>query len=150
MKVLIVYDTRYGMTEKIAHAISSGLNGGGIADLAIKKAEDTSAEDFKKSDAWVVGSPTHIGGPTGAVKKAMKMALESGTEGKAGTAFDTRFASAKNGATDKLKRTMEEGGIKVVVEPEWFIVLKSKGPLAAGEEEKAVAFGKKIASALNL
>jgi hypothetical protein len=43
---------------------------------------------------------------------------------------------------------MAEAGMKIVAEPQWFIVEKTKGPLAAGEEDRAKAMGKKIAEAL--
>ena len=33
--------------------------------------------------------------------------------------------------------SMKEEGVMVVVEPQWFSVLKTKGPLADGEESKA-------------
>ncbi|TFG69631.1 MAG: hypothetical protein E4H25_04435 [Methanomassiliicoccus sp.] len=149
MKALVVYDTKYGMTEKIALAISSGMKGAGITDLAVKKAGDATEEDFGSSDAWIVGAPTHMTGLTKPTKKALKTAMKAGASGKRCTAFDTRFRSADKGAVDKIKRTFQEAGIKVIVEPEWFIVTGMKGPLADGEEAKAATFGQKIAVELN-
>jgi flavodoxin len=149
MKALIVFDTKYGMTEKIAAAIMKGMKEGGVPDVVMKKVGDAKEDDYKVAEAWIFGSPVHIGGATGDAKKALKIAVESGASGKKGTTFDTRFAnSTGKGAAEKMMEKMEEAGVKKAAEPEWFIVLKTKGPLAEGEEAKAATFGKKIAQAM--
>jgi len=149
MKALIVYDTKHGMTEQVAKAIMNGMKEGDIAEIVLKKAADVVEEDFKAADAWILGSPVHIGGATGEAKKALKLAIGTATAGKKGTAFDTRFANTKGkAAAEKLAEKMEEAGVKKVIEPQGFVVLKTKGPLAEGEEGKATAFGKQIAAAL--
>lgn len=148
MKVLVIYDSSYGNTEAIAKAICSGLKEGGLADVVCKKAAAAATEDFKNSDAWIVGSPTHIGGPTGEAKKAMKIAFSSGRKDVKGTAFDTRFANTSKGASDKLQSMMEKEGVKILLQSEWFVVAKTKGPLGEDEETKAVSFGKRLADSL--
>jgi flavodoxin len=150
MKSLIAYDSEHGNTEKIANMIMNGMKEGGIAETVIKRCEQCTADDFKSADVWVFGSPVHIGSPTGNAKKALKAAIEAGISGKKGAAFDTRFAKAKEskGAAEKMSEKMAEAGVKIIAEPQWFIVEKSKGPLAAGEEDRAKAMGKKIAEAL--
>jgi flavodoxin len=149
MKALIVYDTKFGMTEQVANAIMKGMKEGGIFEVATKKAENVDPADFKGADAWIFGSPVHFAGATGDSKKALKAAIETGTSGKKGTAFDTRYAGfSSRGAAMKMMEDIEEAGIKKITEPQWFVVGKSKGPLADGEEAKAIAFGKKIAEAL--
>lgn len=147
MKALIVYDTKTGMTEKIALAISSGMKEVG-ASVVVKKADDAMEEDFKAADFWIVGAPTHVGSATGPAKKALKKAIAAGASGKKGTSFDTRFESAGKGGMDKLRKMMEEAGVQIAVPPEWFAVKGMNGPLADGEEAKAVTFGRKIAGAL--
>jgi len=149
MKALIVYDTKYGMTEQVANAIMKGMKESGVSEIALKKVGDANEADFKGSDAWIFGSPVHLGGATGDAKKALKMAIETGVSGKKGTAFDTRFVNATGkGAAEKMMEKLEEAGVGKAAEPQWFGVLKTKGPLAEGEEAKAIAFGKKIAEAL--
>jgi flavodoxin len=147
MKALIVYDTKTGNTEKIAHSISAGMKEEGTS-VVVKRADEVTEEDFKGADAWIVGAPTHIGSASGAAKKAVKVAIASGAAGKKGTTFDTRFESMGNGGAEKLRKMMEEAGVKIVVPQEWFVVKGMKGPLADGEEAKAITFGRKIAGAL--
>lgn len=149
MKALIVYDTKFGMTEQVANAIMKGMREGGISEVVTKKVGNVDQVDFKGSDAWIFGSPVHFAGATGDTKKALKAAIETGTSGKKGTAFDTRYAGfTSKGAAKKMMEDMEEAGIKKAAEPQWFVVVKSKGPLADGEEARAIAFGKQIAEAL--
>ncbi|MEM0448898.1 MAG: flavodoxin domain-containing protein [Methanomassiliicoccales archaeon] len=147
MKALIVYDSKTGMTEKIARAISSGMKEVG-ADVEIKRAASVTAEDLKSAEAWIFGSPTHVGSAMGSVKRALKSGIALGAAGKKGTAFDTRFERVGKGAADKLRKMMEGAGVVIVLPPEWFGVKGMKGPLSEGAEEKAVNFGRRIAGAL--
>jgi len=148
MTVLVAHDSSYGNTEKIAQAICSGMKEVGLTDVVCKRADATGPEDFKQADAWIVGSPTHIGGPTGEAKKALKIAFRSGAKGKKGASFDTRMANASKGAAEKLESMMEGEGIVILQKGEGFIVTGMKGPLADGEEAKAVSFGRRIAGSL--
>jgi flavodoxin len=126
-----------------------GMKENGVSQIALKKVGEANESDFKDSDTWIFGSPVHIGGATGDAKKALNKAIETGARGKKGTAFDTRFTGySGKGAAEKMMEKMEEAGVLKAVEPQPFAVLKTKGPLAEGEEAKAIAFGKKIAEAL--
>ena len=147
MKALIVYDTKTGMTEKIALAISAGMKEVGTS-VVVKKADEVTEEDFRGADAWIVGSPTHAWSASGPGKKALKLGIAAGASGKKGTSFDTRFDNSGKGGAGKLQEMMENAGVQIVVPPEWFIVTGMKGPLADGQEAKATTFGRKIAGAL--
>jgi flavodoxin len=147
MKALIVYDTKTGMTEKIALAISAGMKEVGTI-VVVKKVDEVTEEDFRSADAWIVGTPTHAWSASGPAKKALKLGIAAGASGKKGTSFDTRFDNSAKGGAGKLQEMMENAGVQIVAPPEWFIVTGMKGPLADGEEAKATTFGRKIAGAL--
>jgi flavodoxin len=148
MKALIVYDTKYGMTEKVAQAIGAGLRTGGVGDVQLRKAENVTVDELKAADVWAFGSPVHIGGATRAAKHALKDAATAAA-GKKALAFDTRFAKTHGpGAAGKMVEALKAAGAQVVAEPQWFIVDKTEGPLASGEEAKATEFGKRIAQSL--
>jgi len=85
-------------------------------------------EDFLEADVWVMGSPTHIGGPTSPAKKILKVGINAGCTGKKGTAFDTRLANIQKGAADKIGEKIAEAGIQVVLDPQCFVVTGMKGP----------------------
>lgn len=143
-----MYDSSYGNTEKIAMAICHGMKEVGLSEVECERADAVGEEDFQKSDVWIVGTPTHLGGATGDAKKAMKTASRIGGSGKAGAAFDTRFANVSKGGSQKLEEMMEKAGVRILVPAEWFVVEGTKGPLVQGEEAKAVTFGRKIAGAI--
>ena len=65
MKSIVIYDSMYGNTEKIAHAIGRGLKSKEVKRvISIKEA---SIEDLKGIDLLVLGSPTQAFNPLPAV-----------------------------------------------------------------------------------
>ncbi len=66
-KVLIIYHTQSGNTEKMAKAIYEGAVSTG-ADVSLKKASDATADDLLSCDAVVFGTPNYFGYEAGAVK----------------------------------------------------------------------------------
>ncbi|MFV0340986.1 MAG: flavodoxin domain-containing protein [Parachlamydiaceae bacterium] len=68
-KVLIVYDTDYGNTQKMALSVAEGVKTVEGASVTVKKAEETTAEDLLGHDAIVFGSPVHMGSPSWRMKK---------------------------------------------------------------------------------
>lgn len=68
-KVLIVYASDYGNTEKMAKAAAEGVNSVAGAEAVLKKAEDVTAEDMTASDGVMIGSPVHMGSIDWRVKK---------------------------------------------------------------------------------
>ena len=145
MKALIVYDSLSGQTEKIAHAISAGMMEVGLVDYVIKKVKNTSVEDFKEASFWIIGSPTHLSTATHRIRSALRKATVGGVEGKKAFVFDTRIGSVHMGANDKLVPMLTNAGVPVVLVESFLIV---NNYLDAGEEMKAVTFGRKIAGAL--
>ena len=68
-KILIVYASDYGNTEKMAGAIAEGVKLVPDVEVAVKKAEDVSADDMTASDGIIFGSPVHMGSMDWRVKK---------------------------------------------------------------------------------
>jgi len=68
-KILIVYASDYGNTEKMAQAVAEGINSIDGAKAIIKKAEETKAEDLTAADGIIIGSPVHMASMDWRVKK---------------------------------------------------------------------------------
>ena len=68
-KILIVYASDYGSTEKMAQAAAKGVESVPGSTAVLKKAEEASAEDFTSSDGVLLGTPVHMGGVDWRVKK---------------------------------------------------------------------------------
>ena len=62
MKVLIVYDSRSGNTEKMAHAVSEGVSDEGL-DVEVKMVDEASVDELPGVDGLILGSPVHYGLP---------------------------------------------------------------------------------------
>ncbi len=74
-KGLVVYDSKTGTTEKMAMAISQGMEQGGLA-VKVKRVEDASLSDLTDADAIVLGSPTYFANMSGNMKKFIDESVE--------------------------------------------------------------------------
>jgi flavodoxin I len=137
VRALVVYDSRYGHTEKIAQAIGEAIDG------RVLRAGDVKLADLVGFDLLVVGSPTHGGFPTPGIDGLLK-ALPA-LEGLNVAAFDTRTKRTIFGyAAPRIARRLEKSGGKLLTLPEGFFVLGMQGPLLEGELERAANWAKGI------
>jgi NAD(P)H dehydrogenase (quinone) len=60
MRVLVIYDSKSGHTEKMAEAIAKGAENAG-AEVTLKRAENVKLQDFADADGIIMGSPTYFG-----------------------------------------------------------------------------------------
>ncbi len=67
-KILIVYHSQTGNTEKMARAVAEGVSSIEGAEAVLKKAADASLEDLLDSDGLAIGTPENFGYMSGAVK----------------------------------------------------------------------------------
>jgi flavodoxin I len=138
--VLVVYDSTYGHTEKVAQAIGEAIGG------RVLWVSDVKPEDVQGLDLLIAGSPTHGGRPTPEID-AFTKSLPA-TEGPRAAAFDTRTAGWSwifGYAAPRIARRLESRGAKLVAPPEGFIVLGTRGPLKEGELARAAEWAKRIA-----
>ncbi|MFC1803852.1 flavodoxin family protein [Thermoproteota archaeon] len=68
MKVLIVYDSRTGNTEKMAHAVADSITENGL-EVILKKVDNASVDELPNVQALILGSPVYYGLPTGRLKE---------------------------------------------------------------------------------
>lgn len=154
MKVVIIYDSKYSNTAKVANAMLSALNQSNVTRLVL--AEDASGADLHEVDVLVVGSPTQGGRPTQHIQRFMDNLHEGVLKNIRIAVFDTRFAIDEHGpGLELLMKTMgfaaphmaaglgAKGGI-LAIEPEGFIVQGKEGPLKKGELERARQWAKSI------
>lgn len=152
MKTLVVYDSRFGNTKKIAEAIAGGVGDGTMA----KNVNEVKEEELKGLDLLVAGSPVHGGRPSEDMLKFLDGLDETSLEGVNVAAFDSRFSKEGHGfflnqlmkvlpyAAPKIEKYLEKNGGKGVSEPQGFIVNDTKGPVAKGELERARKWGRKL------
>ncbi len=157
MKALVVYDSVFGNTEKIAQAIGAAF--GAPDDAKVVKVPDVTADALAGVDLLVVGSPTRAFKATPATMTWVKALPAGKLNGVKVAAFDTRIAVAdtKSGflkfmvsifgyAAKPILSALKSKGGQAVAEPEGFIVMDSEGPLKEGELERAAAWAKQAAT----
>jgi flavodoxin I len=159
MKALVVYDSVFGNTERIAHAIGDGL--GSQADVGIVRASDVTTEQLDGLTLLVVGSPTRKFSPTRATVRLLKGIRKHGLEGVKVAAFDTRVPASEvekvrilallvrlfGYAAEPIAERLQKKGGQLVLPPEGFYVGGTEGPLLEGELERATDWAARIAAA---
>ena len=137
MKVLVVYDSKYGNTEKVARAIGEAVG------AQVHAVGDLNLADINGFDLLILGSPTHGGFPTEGINNLSKES--SILDSVDSAAFDTRTKTTIFGyAAPKIARNLKKNGANLWAPPEGFFVLGTEGPLMDGELERATNWGKEI------
>jgi flavodoxin len=144
MKVLIIYDSVHGNTEKVAHAISEGVDN----EIKVLKVSEAGSVDLRSYDLVIVGSPTHGGRPTKEMQGYFSDLNGTALEGVDVTAFDTRFnafwVKIFGFAAGRIANVLKSKGGHLIETPEGFFVKGTEGPLVEGELVRATGWGKKI------
>jgi len=146
MKALIVYDSVYGNTEKIARAIAAAIAPSG--EVKVLRPGEVNPSELQALDLLVVGSPTQGGRPTPAIQDFLNKVSEPAVKGVNVAAFDTRFSTKLVGifgyAAGKIADSLKRKGGTLVLPPEPFFVKGRQGPLKEGELERAAGWAKGI------
>ncbi len=89
-KVLVVYYSRTGNTEKMAKLIAEGASNGGV-EVVTKRVQDTTAEELLDYDGIVSGSPTYYGSMAWEMKKLLddSVKFHGKLDGKVAGAFSS-------------------------------------------------------------
>jgi flavodoxin len=151
MNALIIYDSVFGNTEKIARAIAAVLETQAIL------VGDVDANQLRGLDLLVVGSPTRKFSPTEGISKFLKDLPPNHLAGVRVAAFDTRIALEtidskvfrfivdKGGyAARTIANALEKKGGQLATPPEGFYVTGEQGPLKDDELERAAVWAAQI------
>ena len=159
MKAVVVYDSGFGNTEKIAQSIGGSLSP--QADVETVHVSKVVSDQLTGIAILVVGSPTQKFRPTGAITNFLKAIPKNGLKGVKIAAFDTRFTMSEIEKTPVLlffvrifgyaakpiaDRLVSKGG-ELVIPPEGYYVEGVEGPLLEGELERAEEWAAKIIAA---
>ncbi len=150
-KVLVVFDSSYGNTEKLGREIAAGIDESGLAECKVINIDEVEHEDLSVYEAALFGSPIHAFRATRGIKGAVKKAEKNGLAAKLVSSFDTYQAPGHVGKAagqieDELKKRFK--GAKVFSPGLSALVLDRQGPLKDDELPKAREFGKTFAAEL--
>jgi flavodoxin len=150
VRVLVVYDTKYGNTKLVAEKIMEGLGEVEGIETAIRDVEDTDPETAADYDAILIGSPTHFGGPARGINKFIDKLCKHDLKTKWIAVFDTYLGDDFEKSVKKMEQQIREKvpGLKLITSGLSIRVDGMKGPVTDGEFPKCKEFGKKIAAQL--
>ena len=156
MKVLIIYDSFFGNTEKIARAMGGSL--GSEENVRVCRVAEVQPEQFTGIELLIAGSPTRGFRPTPAITDFFKSIPANGLRGIKVLAFDTRIATSdiNSGilrtmvnlggyAAKRIAGELKKKGGDLILPPEGFYVTGQEGPLKDGELERAAEWAMKAA-----
>ncbi len=165
MRVLVVYESLWGNTKKVAEAVAQALAPTATVDLVDT---DTAPDVVEGFDLLIVGGPTH----------AFSMSRKSTREGARrqdaevqlpargirewlddltpvtvpipAAAFDTRVNSPRlpGSAAKAARHELRSRGFDVAIKPVTFRVHGYEGPLVDGELERAAEWASDLVSGL--
>ncbi len=142
MNTLVVYDSQYGNTERIAQAIANTLRAFGQAQAI--RVDPAHPVELQGVDLLILGCPTQGFQPTPAMQSLLEKLSSQSISGLAVACFDTRFRGWlwKSSAAPRMDRRLHTMGVEPIVPPESFFVkaMKKEGPLLAGEGERAASW----------
>ena len=147
MKVIVIYETKYGNTKRVAEIIAEGMSEAEGIEATVSHVEDVDISKVSEYGAVLVGSPNHVGKPTGSVKKLIKRL--GAYKGKAAV-FDTYMGKDFGKAVKKLEKHIgkKAPGMEIVAPGLSIQVKGMQGPVAEGEYPKCTEFGRTVAGKL--
>lgn len=162
-KAMVVYESMWGNTEKVARAVADGLRSSMQVDVC--EVTEAPAAPGPDVDLIVVGGPTHAfsmtrsstredarmrgaaqGGDTGLREWLDR--LPAGRHPQRVATFDTRVTTMRHlpgSAARSAARVAHRHGFDRAREVESFYVTDIDGPLVDGELERASAWGRQVA-----
>jgi flavodoxin len=160
MKALVIYDSFFSNTEKVAQAIGQAIDSAEVLHV-----DRLTPDHLTGLDVLVVGSPTRSFNASPAIMDMLKNIPPNGLKGIKVMAFDTRFPQSVIDETKSLaffvklwgraayadkhiENQLKKKGGELVVPSMGFYVTGTEGPLMDGEIERAGQWAEEILAAL--
>jgi flavodoxin len=150
MKTVVIYDSKFGNTEKIAQAIGRGVSS--LGDVQVMSTGEATLTE--RPDLLLLGGPTQNHGASKGLRGFIED-LPAALRGVPAASFDTRYRGATwltGSAAGQAVKAIRNAGCDVVAEPESFFIVR-KGPmekqtLEPGEIERAQQWAAAVAAAV--
>lgn len=138
---LVIYDSTYGNTRLVAETIAATLG----PDAQCIAVDDVQTGKIPEG-LLIVGCPINAWRPTPKIIKLLSDLSSVGLTGVRAAAFDTRIDSFFSGnAAKRISGGLKSAGAIIISSPQAFYVKDTRGPLAAGQLDKAKSWAKALA-----
>ena len=151
MKGMVVYDTSYGNTEKIAKAIAETLKESGmeVDFLNVKEVKKLKAKDY---DFLILGSPTRFGTMSFAIRFFLGKLKSDEWINRPFVAFDTEnpenLEKSEWSAAQKIAQKLRDKKMVQILPVLKALVVGQKGPLKEGEIDRTRDYANQLATKL--
>lgn len=157
MKAIVLYDSRFGSTEKIAKCLETGLRASGRIETVVcaSTGDLLSIDSLKEYDILCIGAPTENMSASKSMKEFLGKLKDTDLSGKYGFAFDTKLDSRFSGSAAKyIEKELVNLGLRIIATRESAIVssIKEGGSMVGsrlkeGEEKRIEEVGRLVGTA---
>ena len=149
-RVLLVYESKHGNTKLVAETIAEGIKETSDNQTTIYEVKEIDLKQPHDFDVILIGSPNHIGRPTGSIKKFINKLGGLDIKVKYAAVFDTYMATDHEKAMKKMEKQINQKvpQLKLLTSGLSIRVEGMKGPITEGELPKCKEFGICIATKL--
>jgi len=157
VKAIVLYDSRFGSTEKIAKSLEIGLKAAGRIETVVctNTGDLPSVDSLKEYDILCIGAPTENLSASKSMKEFLAKLKVTDLSGKYGFAFDTKLDSRFSGSAAKyIEKELVNQGLRIIVPRESAIVssIKERGAMVGsrlkeGEEKRFEELGRFVGTA---
>ena len=149
MNALVLFDSEYGNTERLARAIAEAL--APTISVRLERAGQVGKLDAQGVDLIIVGGPTQRHKVSASLRAVLDSASRGSLKGVKAAAFDTRYRMAawlSGSAAKRIARHLRKLGAELIVPAESFFIQRDLPPegqkrrhelerLESGEVERA-------------
>lgn len=162
MKAIVLFDTLFGNTERIANSLARGMQDAGVEAKCVS-IKIASIEKLSEYDLIALGAPTQYITASKSMKEFLDQLKEVDLKGKWGFAFDTKLDSIMAGSAAKfIEKKLKACGVDIIRPRSSAIVVARKEKekikkkqvkigeaiLKEGVEEQFRAIGKELGELL--
>jgi len=156
MKGIVVYDTSYGNTRKIAESIAETLRESGV-EVDLFDVKDVKKLSAKAYDFLVLGSPTRFGTMSFAIRGFLGKVKSEEWISKPFAAFDTenpeniersRIEKKEWSAAEKISEKLRDKKMNQLLPVLKALVFGQKGPVKEGEIDRTKDYARELATKL--
>jgi multimeric flavodoxin WrbA len=146
-KLLVVYHSQSGSTERLAHAAAAGACEEAAVDVRRLRAAEAGAADLRWCDALLLATPENFGFMSGAMKEFLDRTFYAASAQQLNRSFALVISAGNDGsgAVRQLHRILRGYPMREVAQP--LIVRGEPGP---EDLERAADTGRALAAGLDL
>jgi flavodoxin len=151
-KGIVIYDSNYGNTKKVARALVTGIEEGGFETDCVN-INEVDIGKLSEYNFIAIGGPTHIASMSKPMKEFLDKMGGVDLSGVKGFSFDTRNPSRFNAfdinsAAKRIENRMRKMKVKIIRPRESALVEGREGPLHDGVVSIFMRIGAEIAKSI--